>query len=212
MNKEERNAGKLKLLGGAICLDFINTVDWRDSESPVEFLNIPDDLVVWSRHAGVISAEQAQQISPRTAPAKPEARRMLEKALDLRENLHLIFTAIAKQDPVGYGELEKFNTSLSWAMPHAMLVPDNKGFSWDFILDWESLEQILFPVIRSAAELLVSNQLGRIRKCADTRCGWLFLDTSRNRSRRWCDMRDCGNRAKASRFYRRRQKSGQSCP
>jgi predicted RNA-binding Zn ribbon-like protein len=69
-------------------------------------------------------------------------------------------------------------------------------------LDW-----ILCPVIRSAAELLVSEKFRRVKKCADPICGWLFLDISRNRSRRWCDMRDCGNRAKASRYYKKKKKS-----
>jgi predicted RNA-binding Zn ribbon-like protein len=66
-------------------------------------------------------------------------------------------------------------------------------------LDW-----ILNPLIRSAADLLVSDELKRVKRCGDPACGWLFLDTSRNKSRRWCDMSDCGNRAKASRFYKKK--------
>ena len=69
------------------------------------------------------------------------------------------------------------------------------------------MEAILYRIVKSAADLLVSAELQRLRECADPECGWLFLDFSRNHSRRWCSMESCGNRAKARRFYRRRQQN-----
>jgi len=79
------------------------------------------------------------------------------------------------------------------------------GYAWDTNGDKSRLDWILNPVIRSAAEVLVSDDLQNIKSCADPACGWLFLDVSRNKRRRWCDIQDCGNRAKASHFYRKKQ-------
>ena len=68
---------------------------------------------------------------------------------------------------------------------------------------------MLWPVVQSAVDLMTSPELDRVGQCADDRgCGWLFVDTTKNRSRRWCDMRDCGNRAKARRHYAKKKSEG----
>ena len=90
-------------------------------------------------------------------------------------------------------------------MKYSQIVRTKNGYTWDTTGNKSRLDWILNPVSRSAAELLVSNELHNIKSCADPACGWLFLDVSRNKRRRWCDMQDCGNRAKASRFYRKKQ-------
>jgi predicted RNA-binding Zn ribbon-like protein len=89
-------------------------------------------------------------------------------------------------------------------MMQSQIVKTEDGFQWDLAGNKAKLDWILNPVIRSAADLLISEEFKRIKKCADPICGWLFLDISRNRSRRWCDMSACGNRAKASRFYKKK--------
>jgi predicted RNA-binding Zn ribbon-like protein len=85
------------------------------------------------------------------------------------------------------------------------LVPAKEGFEWKFgdLLDFDS---VLWPIARSAAELLVSDQLAYVRACSSKACEWFFLDTSKNHHRRWCDMTRCGNRAKVRRFYARQKK------
>jgi predicted RNA-binding Zn ribbon-like protein len=93
------------------------------------------------------------------------------------------------------------NKRLSKAMSHARIIPSETGFSWDFHDSTDALDGILNPIIRSAVDLLVSEHVKKLKTCADPTCGWVFLDKSRNNSRRWCDMKDCGNRAKAKRFY-----------
>jgi predicted RNA-binding Zn ribbon-like protein len=68
------------------------------------------------------------------------------------------------------------------------------------------LERPWWPVVRSAAELLTSpHLLDRLGQCADPQCGWLFLDTSKSRTRKWCDINDCGNRAKQRRFQKKKR-------
>jgi predicted RNA-binding Zn ribbon-like protein len=207
MKKTKKHAGNLSLLGGRPCLDFVNTVDWRGTDHPVEFLHTYDDLVVWSRHAGTISDQEAHQLLQQ---AKAEASRgaaVLQKALELREAIYRIFASVAKGLPVAEPDLMIFNRHLGATMQSSKIIQQKQELIFDTLGDSEKLEGVLNPLVRSAADLLVSAERKRVKKCGDPACGWLFLDISRNRSRRWCDMRDCGNRAKASRFYKKRKES-----
>ncbi len=86
-------------------------------------------------------------------------------------------------------------------MKESQITRTKNGFTWDIAGDQMRRDWILNPIIHSAAEILVSDELKKVKTCADSACSWLFIDVSRNRSRRWFDMKDCGNRAKATRFY-----------
>jgi predicted RNA-binding Zn ribbon-like protein len=102
-------------------------------------------------------------------------------------------------------DLATLNGLLSRILPHLQLIPSGEGFTWGWARSKTDLEQVFWPVVYAAAELLTSEKLARLGQCAGQDCGWLFLDTSRNHSRRWCEMQHCGNRVKARRHYRRRQ-------
>ncbi len=91
------------------------------------------------------------------------------------------------------------------ALARLRLVPGPDGLGWDWAADDRALDGVIWSVAHSAAELLTSERLDRVRECAESRCGWLFLDASRNRSRQWCDMKVCGNRAKARRHHARKK-------
>jgi predicted RNA-binding Zn ribbon-like protein len=203
---KERDAGSIKLSGGILCLDFVNTVHCYGYKDPGEYLNTYHDLVAWSRHVGTITDNEAKKLSRRAASNPAEAKSVYQRAIKLREVIYRIFTiGIEGQFPTRE-DLAVFNDYLAKAMMQSRIVKTQVGFFWNMAGNKEKLDCILCPVIRSAADLLVSDELGRVKKCADPVCGWLFLDISRNRSRRWCDMRDCGNRAKASRFYKKKKK------
>ena len=90
-------------------------------------------------------------------------------------------------------------------MIESQITRTKDGFTWDIAGDKMRLDWILNPIIRSAFEILTSDELRKVKTCADSACGWLFLDFSRNQSSRWCDMKDCGNRAKATRFYQKKK-------
>jgi predicted RNA-binding Zn ribbon-like protein len=197
----------MSLLGGRSCLDFVNTLDWRGREHPSEYLNSFEDLVRWSQHVGTISDQEAEQLSQNAQTLSLERKRVLQDSVILREVIYRIFSSIAQGKSAPNNDLAVFNQYLSRTMRWAQIVQEKGGFVWDTNKDQEKLDWILNPVIRSAADLLVSDELKRIKSCGDPACGWLFLDISRNHSRRWCDMRDCGNRAKANRFYRKKKKS-----
>jgi predicted RNA-binding Zn ribbon-like protein len=134
-----------------------------------------------------------------------EAKSVLNRAIKLRETIYRLFVAsIAGRNPVKE-DLTAFNKNLCQTMKESQITATKEGYAWDIAGNKMSLDWILNPIIHSAAEILVSDELKKIKTCADSACGWLFIDVSRNQSRRWCDMKDCGNRAKATRFYQKKQ-------
>ncbi len=201
----QKSAANLSLLGGRICLDFANTLDWRGSENPVEYLHTYQDLIAWSRHAGILFDNAALHLSQTAEDRQADSAAHLSRAIRLRETIYRIFAAIAAGEPAPADELARFNRFLSAARPFEQLTHQETGYTWDSKVDPQRLDSLLKPLVSSAVELLLSPEVKRVKRCGDPACGWLFLDTSRNGSRRWCDMRDCGNRAKASRFYKKKK-------
>lgn len=205
MDETGTKAGTLKLLGGRPSLDFANTADWHASDQPVEFLTSYADLVAWSQHVGILTDDQAQRLFKEAARRPADATIALRQAIALREAIYRIFSAISHGRLPQAADLATLNAELSRAMAQSRIVSTAEGFTWDWIDAEGALDQMLWPVVHDAAALLTSKELDRVRECADGRCGWLFLDTSRNRSRRWCSMEDCGNRAKSRRHYERKR-------
>ena len=192
------------LIGGALGLDFVNTVDPRHAPERREYLDSYPALVAWGSHAGVIDAEQADRLSEAAVVQPAEAGRVLSRAIGLREALYRLFSqAGSRRRPAG-DDLGVLQAEVTGALAHFRLAWSPAGFGWEWDQASSGLDRVLWPVAWSAAELLVQGPLERIRECPgqDT-CGWLFLDVSKNASRRWCDMRVCGNRAKARRHYER---------
>ena len=204
---KKRDAGNIKLSGGALCLDFANTVHCYGCADLGEYLNTYHDLVAWSRHVGTITDDEAKTLSRRAAERPAEAKSAHRRSIELRETIYRIFTITLKKQSPAQEDLAVFNNYLAEAMMRSQIVKTQEGFNLDMTDNKTKLDWILNPVIRSAADLLVSEEFRRGKKCADPICGWLFLDISRNRSRRWCDMADCGNRAKAGRFYKKKKGS-----
>lgn len=194
----------LKLIAGWLCLDFANTAGMHASERTNEFLRSYFDLAEWSNHAGIISGEEERRLLRKAEETPTEAVRVHQRAIELRETIFNIFSSIARAITPPKKEMDKFNRKLSRMMKHSKLEFHKEGVTWDVRKSSDSLDGMFDPIIQSAFKLLTSNELDRVKICADERgCGWLFFDRSKNRSRRWCDMRDCGNLAKQKRFYRR---------
>jgi predicted RNA-binding Zn ribbon-like protein len=203
MNEVERQQSDFEFSGGLPCLDFVNTLSGRLKDRPRERLRVYSDLVLWGRQAGLLTDLEAQRLIREARRRPAQAATVLERAIGLREALYRVFAAAARGRQPPEADLAALNAALPEALSRLRIVPTDSGFGWAWAGHEEGLERVVWPVARSAAELLTSGELARARECAETNCAWLFLDTSRNRSRQWCDMRVCGNRAKARRHYAR---------
>jgi len=176
-------------LGGRVCLDFVNTVEDRASAHPEELLVSPDRLVDWALDAAVLHAR----------PLPPPDSPLLQYALALRESFRRVVLRDGDAD-----DLRRVNGAVAAAALHAVLRPDGDGFVWAW--DADVPEALLWAVARDMGALLTDlPALARVRTCALDSCGWLFVDQSRNHSRRWCSMEGCGNVAKSRAFQTRRR-------
>ena len=205
MVENEIQAITFDLSAGQLSLDFANTLDDRLSASPREYLNSYHDLVSWSQQAQTVTDSEARLLQKEAEKHPAKASGVLQEAIVLREALFRIFSAVAEGESSEDEDLNLLNSALSEAMCHVRIVPQTDGFQWDWTAGPENLDRVLWPVIRSAADLLTSDELSETRVCASEDCDWLFLDTSKNHSRRWCNMKTCGNRAKARRHYERKR-------
>ena len=182
-------------------MDFANTLDWHASHNPVESLNNYDDLIECSAERGIVPGD-AKDVLLRKAEERPiEAQAALEKAREIREKIYQILSDTAHGRPIKTTDLKGFNKALASMLSHSRLAPYEGGLRWDWDSHPDKLDSVIWPVVRSAVDVMTSEAIKRVGQCADEKCGWLFWDSSRNRSRRWCDMSDCGNRAKVRRFY-----------
>jgi predicted RNA-binding Zn ribbon-like protein len=197
----ERYKDNLKLKEGWLCLDFANTVEWRAREHPDEGFKGYSDVVTWAKKVRLLTEKEAQQLLQKAEAQLSEATAALERAVTLREAVYRILSAVAQRASPAEADLTFLNSVLSEALARLRVIPQANKFVWQWTHRENTLDWILWPVAQSAANLLTSKELRRVGVCAFEGCGWLFFDTSRNQSRRWCSMRACGNVAKARRHY-----------
>ena len=194
-----------ELVGGRLCLDFVNTLNGsRETGETEEKLSSYGDLVAWGRQAGVVTEREARRLLKEAERDTNGAARALARARELRAAIYRIFYAAAHDGrPPARSDLGVLNAALSEALAQQRLVKTNEGFALGFGTEGDRLERVVWPVALSAAEVLTSGEVARTRVCEADDCAWLFMDLSKNRSRRWCDMKYCGNRAKSRRHYER---------
>jgi predicted RNA-binding Zn ribbon-like protein len=205
--------------GGVPCLDFVNTLAWRLTDRPVEYLGSYEDLLAWGRQAGLLAPDETEVLSGWAATHPEEARATLSRAVALREAVHQVLAAAIAGEPQDEGALWTLNRELSVALSRLRVAPAAGDAAGDaYVWAWERggedgggpLERPLWPVARSAAELLTSAKLGRVKVCGGEGCGWMFLDESRNASRKWCESRDCGNRERVRQYLARKKRTSDS--
>jgi predicted RNA-binding Zn ribbon-like protein len=154
---------------------------------------------------GICSQEDIRKLYQMADRSNAEAKLVLNRAITLREAIYSLFAASITVRNPKKEDLTVFNKNLCRTMKNTLITATSDGYAWDIAGNKMKLDWILNPIIHSTAEMLVSDELKKVKTCADSACGWLFIDVSRNQSRRWCDMKDCGNRAKANRFYQKMQ-------
>ena len=207
-----RRGRGFELRGGVPCLDFVNTVAWRFTERPVEYLVSYEELLAWGRQAGLLTSDETSTLSEKVATDSEEARNVLSRAIVLREAVHVVLSAAISDEPPDEDAMTVLNGELAWALWRLRVVhapEDAYVWAWDRGGDDRDtlLDSPLWPVARSAAELLTSPKLGRVKVCDGEGCGWMFLDESRNGSRRWCASGDCGNRERVRKHLARKRAS-----
>lgn len=187
-------------------LDFVNA--WRtDASEEDDELDRALSLVSFARQSELLTDAEAQSLAQRLAADASACEVLVRRALSLRSNLRSIFSACAAEEAIPPGSLERLNREVAAACTTARLEVGDPGLnlSWGRIDD--SPASLLGPIVRSAVDVLTGEDAERLRVCDSPTCRWLFVDHSRNRSRRWCSMETCGNRAKARRHYRRQTRS-----
>lgn len=202
---ETWNEAALRLESGRLCLEFGNTANWHASPQPEEELTSYSEFIAWANKAGVLSQAEGEALLEKAEHEPTNAERTLAQAIDLREAIYRLFSAIAHGNSGTTEDIEAVNRAWQHAARQMRLRRGTNRFDWAWSSQLE-LDRPVWPVALSAGDLLTSDQLDRVGECADDRgCGWLFFDSSRNRSRRWCGMDSCGNRAKAKRHYDRKR-------
>lgn len=159
-------------------------------------------LLEWARRSGILSDAETRHLSGEAKQRPEEAAEVAARGLDLSRAGRRLFSAAAGGRPAPGEALAVLNREVTLALPHLRLEGNRSGFCWSWDAD-DHLDRMLWAPARSMADLLVSEDLVRIKSCASDTCEWVFLDTSRNRKRRWCDMQTCGNREKARRHRAR---------
>jgi predicted RNA-binding Zn ribbon-like protein len=188
---------------GSTALSFVNTLDWRLRETPVELLHGYEDLLRWAWTEGALPREEARDLRAWGRAHPRVAARLLQEAKALREALATLFLAVAAGERLPARELERLDAACRAARGAQTLRAAGGAAAWEWREAPAGPERPIHAAALGASALLTSPDLDKVRLCGDDECGWLFLDTSRNRSRRWCSMEACGNRNKARRFYRR---------
>jgi predicted RNA-binding Zn ribbon-like protein len=184
--------GEARLIGERLCLDFTNTVGGRNGTDIIfEKLKTYDDLLAWSVHAGILDRKDLKTLG------RKGSQRVVTRALRLREAIYRICIAALKKQSPNPADMKLLNEEIRDARNHEFI--DSK-FQLRAKSSDKDPDQMLWPVALSAAELLTSSDLKRLQQCESENCGWLFVDTSKNHTRQWCDMSDCGNRAKVRKF------------
>jgi predicted RNA-binding Zn ribbon-like protein len=189
------------LCGGHPAIDFANTVSSRHTASPIERLTSYDALVDFAEQSRLLDAQPAAHLRAWAQRDPAGAAAVVARAIELRESLYRLFTAVAAGEAVADADRAALN---QWW--HRLEL--DAAFTWRWAAGDDAPDSLLAPVVTAAVELLTSHRRARMRICEADDCLWLFLDTSKNNSRRWCDMRQCGNRIKARRFYQRRTEGG----
>lgn len=188
---------------GSIALDFVNTLDWRLRPEPVELFHAYTDVLRWAWTAGVMNLSEAKSLRIWTQAHPRKTSRALAGALELREAVAALFQARVHEQKMPVPALAVLERAHHSATRARALQPEGRTVEWTWRDPKPGIERVEWAVALESVRLLTTPDGDRIRQCADAHCGWFFLDTSRNRSRRWCSMEACGNRNKVRSFYRR---------
>jgi predicted RNA-binding Zn ribbon-like protein len=202
--KQDSGKFMFELIAGRLCLDFANTVDNRLSGIPEDKLSGFAALVAFGQQTGVFSLAEARKLQEEGRTNESEASRLLQRAVALREMLFRILSAVAARHEVSKADAGALNAQVQKLHAGSLVAPRNGQAPWRRVEKSSGADRLIGRIVRSAVELLTSDDIARVKKCATESCGWLFIDESRSHNRRWCEMRTCGSQHKARAYYQRK--------
>ena len=185
--------------GGALCLDFCNSGQSARGPSGTEWIAGFSDLIDWLEAAGAITRGQAGGLRRAAAASPRAAAQVWGRAIKFREALFRVLNARAEDGAVAREDLSDIEGEYARAAPFARLSRTGKGYRWSLDPSAAALDAALQPLVESAVSLLTSAKIERLRRCGNSTCYWLFIDETKNHSRRWCEMASCGNVVKVRR-------------
>ncbi|WP_142687025.1 CGNR zinc finger domain-containing protein [Chitinophaga polysaccharea] len=195
----QKSISSLRLDGGILCLDFVNTIDNRKKGIPHDYVKGFKELLEWYGHTRALSPKIIHTLERLAKDYPQKAGVVFEKSIALRELLHRLFTASLDKKKPAAADSMLFNTYVGEAYANIEISWQAGAGALQF--NAPALEQVYWWPIKSAVELFTSSQLAEVKECPA--CGWLFLDKSRNGSRKWCSMSTCGDVNKVTRNYQR---------
>jgi predicted RNA-binding Zn ribbon-like protein len=194
---------ELRLDGGVLCLDFVNTVPDRKDGTQRDHLGHFNDLLYWARKAKAVDSSVFSSLEEVAAKNEKKANGFLAEAIEIRSLIYSLFKPISQQQKVKAADLEAFNAVMARYFPFLEISLTREGFAEEWNLERHHFFWITAPIVKSAHDLLLSDKLSRVKECPN--CGWLFLDSTKNGKRRWCSMQDCGSNVKALEYYYRKK-------
>ncbi len=193
-------------IGGDLSTDFVNTKSGRLEGPGHEHIARYADLVQFARQGGALTSTQAKRLIAEASDRPEKAMQIYRRAVALREAIFRAFARIAVEKDPAPDDLEIIGAEAADAFAHARVVKVGGGFGWEWP-EGDDLARPLWPIARAASDLLTNDRDRElIRECSDDTCAWLFVDRTKNHTRRWCDMETCGNRAKQTRLRQREKK------
>ena len=193
-----------RFLGGAVCLDFANTTEQLRSPKPIDWLSSYEVLLTWSRVRGTLDGDVVERLARKALRERQAAREIFARARDIRSDIRVVAAALASGQSTAK-VLPRLNSSRADLPPQPAIVA--WGNQMRFELRGARLDEPLWPILWSLTALLTSSDCRRISRCEGHGCGYFFVDTTLNRSRRFCSTAGCGNRARARRHHARRRTS-----
>lgn len=195
-------AGSLHLLGGNLALDFANTESGRGGAQHLNHIQSAADVVTWARHADVINDTTATQAR---LMDRHEQDELFVEGKALRQAIYEINSTLAAGKSPQSEATQTLGRAHGKTLQSATLAPRGGKYSWTWGPDAKLVDVVLGPIAQAAVALLTQSDHKRIKQCQGKHCGWLFCDSSKNNSRRWCDMSVCGNRSKIRALRKRRE-------
>ncbi|HYA44396.1 MAG TPA: ABATE domain-containing protein [Acidimicrobiales bacterium] len=196
---------QVRLVGGDIALDFVNTQTGPHG-GPAEYDALGDyqDLLRWAASLAIASENQIRRLSEDLARNVARETAVFHEARRIRSYLHELFESLAHHEPPPAAVLNYLHEDEARALEQGQLVVDGDKFAWDWSACTDPRAPV-FPVVHSAVLLLTAGPVRRVRQCQS--CRFMFLDQSKNASRRWCSMDDCGKTEKMHNYVSRRRAS-----